>query len=144
LVFTAQPPTSVKAGAALAVAVTAETDAGDPDTGYRGNITLAIANNPNHGALSGTVTLPVQNGVATFTGLSIDKAGSGCTLQATSSPALTSATSNGFVIVASDPANITATSIGFQTATVTTPFANPLVATVTDRFGNPEGAGIAV
>jgi hypothetical protein len=45
-------------------------------------ITLSIGTNPNGGTLSGTLTLTVVNGVATFSDLSIDLAGAGYTLHA--------------------------------------------------------------
>jgi hypothetical protein len=46
-------------------------------------ITLSIATNPSGGTLSCTLALTVVNGVATFGDLSIDLAGSGYTLHAT-------------------------------------------------------------
>ncbi len=63
------------------------------------SITLAIANNPGGGTLSGTATRDAVAGVATFSGLSINKTGTGYTLWATSG-SLTSATSAGFDITA--------------------------------------------
>jgi hypothetical protein len=55
-------------------------------------ITLMIGHNPGGGTLTGTfVNVPVVNGVATFTGLKISKAGVGYTLTATSAPFLTGA-----------------------------------------------------
>jgi hypothetical protein len=47
-------------------------------------ITLALGSNPSGGTLSGTLTLTVVNGVATFSDLAIDLAGAGYTLHATS------------------------------------------------------------
>jgi hypothetical protein len=46
-------------------------------------ITLSIGANPGGGTLSGTLTVTVVNGVATFNDLSIDLAGAGYTLHAT-------------------------------------------------------------
>jgi len=49
-------------------------------------VTLSIGTDPSGGAtLSGTMTLTFVNGVATFTDLSIDMAGTGYTLHATAS-----------------------------------------------------------
>jgi hypothetical protein len=62
-------------------------------------VTLAIGTNPSNGTLSGTVTAAAVNGVATFSNLSINNAGIGYTLQATST-GLTPATSNTFTILA--------------------------------------------
>ena len=47
-------------------------------------VTIAIANNPSAGTLSGTTSVAAVNGVATFSTLSINKAGVGYTLLATS------------------------------------------------------------
>jgi hypothetical protein len=46
-------------------------------------IRLSLGTNPSGGTLSGTLTLMVVNGVATFSDLSIDLAGAGYTLHAT-------------------------------------------------------------
>ena len=46
------------------------------------SVTLAIGTNPGSGTLSGTVTVAAVNGVATFSNLSINKAGTGYTLTA--------------------------------------------------------------
>jgi hypothetical protein len=53
-------------------------------TNYTGSITLTIATNPGSGTLAGTTIVPVSNGKASFSGLSIDKPGTGYTLQASS------------------------------------------------------------
>ena len=57
------------------------------------NIIIAIHDNPNSGALSGILTRSAVNGVATFNDLSIDSAGNGYTLMASSNPALIGDTS---------------------------------------------------
>ena len=59
---------------------------GNTVTGTAQNVTLAIQNNAGPGGvLSGTPTVAVNTttGVATFSGLSINKAGTGYTLTAT-------------------------------------------------------------
>ena len=60
-------------------------------------MTVVIGTNPGSGTLSGTTTVGAVNGVATFVGLSIDKAGSGYTLTA-ADDSLTGATSSTFTI----------------------------------------------
>ena len=45
-------------------------------------VTLAIGSNPGHGTLSGC-TAQTSGGIATFTGCTIDKIGTGYTLTAT-------------------------------------------------------------
>ena len=49
-------------------------------------VSLAIGTNPGGGTLTGGSAVTVKPGVATFSGLSIDKAGTGYTLTATSTP----------------------------------------------------------
>jgi hypothetical protein len=94
-----QEPTSAVAGAGIAPTVTvAALDAqGNVATSFTGSITLAIANNAGGGALSGTTTVPAAAGVASFPGVSIDKAGTGYTLSA-SNTGPTPATSTAFNI----------------------------------------------
>src|SRR5204863_346257 len=95
LVFSVQPTNAV-AGAAItpAVQVTAQDASGNTATGFTGNITVAIGTNPSSGTLSGTKTVAAVAGVATFSGLSIDKAGTGYTLTATGAGSTTSTAFN--------------------------------------------------
>ena len=48
-------------------------------------VTVAFANNPTGATLGGTLSVTASQGVATFSGLTINKMGSGYTLQVTSS-----------------------------------------------------------
>ncbi len=66
-------------------------------TGSTAAVTVAIGANPGSGSLSGTVTVNASGGVASFSNLSIDRAGIGYTLTATS-PGITLATSANFTI----------------------------------------------
>ncbi|HKE90138.1 MAG TPA: alkaline phosphatase family protein, partial [Gemmatimonadales bacterium] len=96
LTFTVQPSvTAAGAGITPAVAVTASDLAGNLATSYSGAVTVAIGANPGSGTLSGTATQSAVAGVATFTGLSINSAGTGYTLVA-SANGVTSATSGSF------------------------------------------------
>jgi hypothetical protein len=63
-------------------------------------ITVGLSSNPGSGSLSGTTTVNASAGVASFTDLSINAAGVGYALQATS-PGIASATSNSFAIYGS-------------------------------------------
>src|SRR5439155_918889 len=98
LAFTVQPSTTT-AGATIApaVQVTARDAEGNTVPGFAGNVTVAIGTNPAGGTLSGTRTIAAVAGVATFSTLSIDKAGSGYTLAATA-PGLAGDTSAGFTV----------------------------------------------
>ena len=100
LVFTVQPSNAV-AGSAIspAVKVAAQDDAGGTVASFGNPITITLGTNPGGGTLSGTTTVTPVNGVATFSNLSIDKAGNGYTLVA-SATALTSAASAPFNVTA--------------------------------------------
>src|SRR5437016_10779454 len=81
LAFTV-PPSNAIAGAAIApaVQVTAQDAQGNSATAFGGSVTVAIGTNPGGGTLSGTTPSSAVNGVATFTGLNINRAGVGDTL----------------------------------------------------------------
>src|SRR3989475_568008 len=83
LAFTIEP-TNTAAGASItpAVQVTAQDGLGNTDPTFTGNVTVALGANPSGGTLSGTASVVAVSGVATFSNLSINKAGSGYTLTA--------------------------------------------------------------
>ena len=99
LVFV-QQPTNTDAAASITPAITVEVrDASNALVTTASNaVTLAISTNPAGGTLSGTTTVNAVNGVATFSGLSINNPGDGYVLTA-SSPGLTNAVSNAFNIL---------------------------------------------
>ncbi len=72
---------------------------GNVETTYNGNVTVALDANPGGATLAGTFTVAAQDGVATFSGLSIGVIDSGYTLQATGD-GLTSPASNPIDVVA--------------------------------------------
>ena len=95
-------PANATAGAALSVTVEIQDARGSRVPGASNSVTLALANNPGNGTLSGTASIPAVNGTAAFTNLHLDKVGVGYTLTASSS-GLSSATSSGFNIAAGSP-----------------------------------------
>ena len=99
LAFTVQP-TNVAAGSSVtpAVVVSVEDAQGNVVTTATNQITMAIGTNPSSGTLGGTAQVTAVNGVATFSNLSINNAGTGYTLTA-SATGLTSATSSAFNVV---------------------------------------------
>ncbi len=101
LVFTVEPRTTLPLmKIAPAVQATVVDDQGNPLTGFTGSVSIAIGHNGGlllHGTLSGTKTVPVVNGVATFSDLSIDQLGNGYTL-VVSAPGATSTESTPFNI----------------------------------------------
>jgi len=82
--FTVQPSPAVT-GVVItpAVAVAVQDAGGSIITTATHSITVAIGTNAGSGTLSGTTTVAAVNGVATFSNLSIDNAGTGYTLTAT-------------------------------------------------------------
>ena len=88
VVFTTQP-SNVAAGAIIspAVQVSVEDANGNVVTTDNSNVTVAIGTNPGGGTLGGTLTVAAVNGVATFSDLSINKAGTGYTLTASATAA---------------------------------------------------------
>jgi hypothetical protein len=97
IAFTVQPGGAV-AGAVISppVQVTFENAAGEPVPNASGAVTIVIGNDPNGGTLAGTATVAAVNGVATFSALSVSRAGVAYTLIASSQslPVATSAAFN--------------------------------------------------
>src|SRR5207247_1996601 len=137
LVFTVQP-TSTTAGATItpAVQVTAQDAQGNTATAFTATVTLAIGTNPDGGTLSGTTAVPAAGGVATFPGLSINKAGAGYTLTV-SATGVTGATSAAFSIT---PGSATQLAITVQpTNTAAGASITPAVqVTAQDGLGNTD------
>jgi uncharacterized repeat protein (TIGR01451 family) len=101
-----QQPSNTVAGVAISPAVTVRVlDAFDNLTSSTADVTVAIGTNPSSGTLSGTATVAAVSGVATFSNLSIDKAGTGYTLSASGTD-LTGATSSAFDITAAAAAKL--------------------------------------
>jgi alpha-tubulin suppressor-like RCC1 family protein len=132
-----QLPASAAAGTAItpAITVTARDANGNVAMGYIGAVTLAFGANPGGSTLSGTVTVAAVAGVATFSNISLNKAGTGYTLVA-SSGAFTPATSAAFSITAAAAATLAKSGGDLQTVAGATVLATPLSVTATDAFSN--------
>ena len=94
---TQQPPASVTAGSPFGLTVEAEDSSGNLDSSFNGTVTVALANNPGGATLGGTLSVTASNGVATFSGLTLNKAASGYTLLVSSS-GLDSATTGAITV----------------------------------------------
>jgi len=132
-----QQPTAVVAGAAIAPSPSVRILDGADNivTTATNPVTIAISNNPGGSTLGGTTTVAPVLGVATFTTLSLNKAGAGYTLAA-SSAGLTGATSSGFTVSAAAPAALVFVSQPSNTAAGAT--VSPAVTVrIVDAFGNP-------
>jgi hypothetical protein len=150
--------TTPTAGAGDNLTITAKDSAGNTVTAYGGDQTLTFSGASTIGAYQPTVTsktgaavnfgtaetIAFTNGVASVSGssngvLTLYKA-------ETANVTVTDGTHTGNLSVtvsAADAGGITATSGAGQSATVGTAFTNPLVATVTDSYGNAKpGASV--
>ncbi|HEX8453305.1 MAG TPA: Ig-like domain-containing protein [Longimicrobium sp.] len=131
-----QQPSNTVAGASITPAVTvAIQDAnGNTVTTATDNVTIAIGNNPASGTLSGTATVAAVNGIATFSDLSINKAGAGYTLAA-SSGSLTGATSGPFDITPGAPAALAFT-VQPSNVVASAPITPAVQVSIVDANGN--------
>ncbi len=77
LAVTTQPPASVMAGTGFGLTITAEDASGNTLTSFDGTVTVALASGHAGAGLGGTLTATAQNGVASFSGLTLDQAGTG-------------------------------------------------------------------
>ncbi len=98
--FSLQPSTT-SAGALISppVVVAVQDASGNTVTAAANSVTVALGANPAGGTLAGTLTVGAVHGLATFTDLTIDKAGAGYRLSATSA-GLGDATSDSFNVTA--------------------------------------------
>ena len=109
-----QQPTSAVGGATISPAVTVRIEDANGNlvtTDNTTTVTLAIGTNPGSGTLTGGGAATASGGIATFSGLSINKSGTGYTLGASSSPVLTAATSSAFNITAGSATKLAYTTV---------------------------------
>ena len=137
LAITVQPNTTVVAmGFTPAVTVAGLDPGGNIDTSYRGAVTIALGTNPGNATLSGTTTVTAVAGIATFAGVSLDKAGAGYTLTASAS-GLSSATSGAFTVLAQALARLAFT-VQPSPAPAGTGITPAVTVTATDSAGNTD------
>lgn len=108
LEFSTQPIDSIN-GLALgaAPAVVVKDDQNNIINDYEEPIILTIASNPSSGTLTGTTSVVPSNGVAVFNDISIDQAGTGYTLSASTAGLI--ATSNDFNVISYRPSSVAIT-----------------------------------
>lgn len=149
LAFTVQPTdASADVPVSPAVQVAIRDASGSVVTSATDAVTVMIGTNPAAGTLSGTTTVNAVAGVASFTDLTIDQAGTGYTLVANSG-SLTSATSAAFDILDFTPppaANVNVGDNFFDPSSLTVSTgttvdwtwtgANPHTVTFNDGIGN--------
>lgn len=131
-----QQPSSATAGTNIGAINVAVVDAnGNIITSATNAITLALTTNPGSGTLAGTLTQSAVNGVATFGGLSIDKAAIGYEITA-SAGGLASVSTNAFNVSAAVAAKLAFTTppSNAQAGVAMSP---AVVVQIQDAFGNP-------
>ena len=133
LAVSAQPPASIMAGGAFGLSVSVENPAGGVLTNFQGTVTIALLSNPTHGKLAGTLSVPVSDGVAVFSGLTLDSAGSGYTIVATTT-GVSSATTSAFAVTAGTAATLAVSNNPPPSGKAGTSFG--LGVAVEDQYGN--------
>ncbi len=132
LLVTLQPPISVTAGQTFGLSVEAVDALGNLDATFNGPVTLALGNNPGGVTLGGTLTVNAVNGVATFSGLTLDKAGIYTLL--VSSNGLIGTTTRAFTVAAAPATQLAVTTPPPGTVAVNHGFG--LAISAEDGFGN--------
>ena len=133
LLVTAGPPSSVTAGDAFGLTITAEDPFGNVATAYGGTIDVALKNDPGGGTLAGTTSMTPTQGVATFSRLELDTAGDSYTIQVTST-GLTGTISGSFDVTPAAASKLVVTTLPPSAVTAGDRFG--LAVTAEDRFGN--------
>ncbi len=135
LVFIVQPgPATSGVAMAPALAVAVQDVAGNTVTSATNIISVAIFTNPGNGTLAGTTSVAAVNGVATFSNLSINSAGTGYTISA-GSPILAGATTLPFAVAAAPASKLAFT--GQPSSALPGAVITPAVAvSIQDQSGN--------
>ncbi len=81
-VISSQPPSTVTAGSPFGLQITAEDKYGNQATAFHGSVAVSLSHNPGTGVLSGTLISQASSGVAQFSALQLDTAGSPYTIAA--------------------------------------------------------------
>jgi streptogramin lyase len=107
LYVTTEPPAVVAPNAPFGLTVSVFDRSGLPDTAYNGDVTLILENNgPGGVTLGGTLTVAAHDGVASFSGLTIDQAGTGYRIMAYAD-SLTSALTTPVTVAVPPPPSVT-------------------------------------
>lgn len=134
VVFEGQLPPFVTAGAAFRAQAAIVDPAGNVVTSATDAITLSLSGGTAGAVLSGTLTTAAVGGRASFTNLSVDKAGGGYRLS-TSAAGLLSTTSSSFSVLSGPPAKLAFTRQPVDSAAGT--ILPPVQVAIQDSLGNP-------
>jgi hypothetical protein len=137
LTFGAQP-TNITAGNALpGFTIVVRDVTGDTVSSYNSGVTVAISGGTAGASLVGTTTVNALNGVAVFSNLTVDRAGTAYRLIASLPPLpeVPPAQSNTFNVAAAPPAYVSVIAGGGQSAPASTTLPDSIKVRVTDTFG---------
>jgi hypothetical protein len=132
-----QPPDSMTAGNAFSVQVEAQDALGYLATGFNGILTAVLAGGPSGATLLGSPNAQAGSGVAWFTGLSLDKAGGGYTIQL-GGTGMTGTTTSPFTVTPAAPSKVTFSAPPPTQVTAGAPI--NLGVAITDPYGNVESS----
>jgi hypothetical protein len=133
LVFTTPPPTPITPGQTFTVVVTAEDPYGNTDTSFDERVTISMP-----GESGFTTTVQAQDGVATFTGLTVDAGAQGQPIQVAGDRLATAST--GPIDVTSLPNNNNTTGSSNPPPTITGE--QVVMLRKTNKKGKPVGKAI--
>jgi subtilase family serine protease len=137
-VVTFQPTGNITAGTGFTVVVAVDNSSAQPAFNFAGRVTLSLLNNAGGSILGGATSAIAQNGVATFSGLTLNHAGIGYTLLATIGPA--TASTHSFNVMPAAPARLVVISEPPSRVVVNQPFGTTVA--IEDAFGNLDTAFI--
>jgi len=128
-----QPPASITAGTPFGLTVEADDTLGNLISSFNGTVTVALANNPGGATLGGTLSVTASGGVATFSGLSLNKAAAGYALQVSAS-GIAGATTTAMTVTPAAAKQLVITPQPPASVVVNTGFG--LQAFIEDAYGN--------
>ncbi len=137
LVMATGPPDTMVAGTPFELVVDADDNLGLLDTTYNGPMTLSLSGGPSQATLGGTLQVNAAAGVATFSGLTLDLAGSNYTINVASGT-LTGVSTSVFVVTPAAAYQLLISTQPSSMATAGQPFATQPVISEVDEYGNLE------
>ncbi len=137
LVVSGSPGNGVAGAVLSSVVVTAQDANGNTATTFTGSVSVGLSGGTAGAALGGTSTVNAVAGVATFSGLTVNKVGTGYSLSAASS-GLTGASTGSFDIIAGPAAVLVFT--GQPSAAIPNASIGTIVVNAQDAQGNPTPA----
>jgi subtilase family serine protease len=99
LVVISEPPSRVVVNQSFGIAVAVEDVFGNLETALTGSVSVALASGPNGSTLGGTLTARCEDGIAVFSGLTLNRIGSGYSIRTTGNSELATGRSSVFNVI---------------------------------------------